>query len=107
MLNFFWNKLKEVDQAERSNVGFFAVIIDSALLATFFDWVMEPIAVKLGYWQWLGDGNIPLFNYVCWFGVSTLLMFLFRILSFPKQNQFAVNLLLIQFMFFLILRTLL
>jgi putative membrane protein len=106
-LNFFWNKLKEIDQPERSNVGFFAVIIDSALLASFFDWVMEPVAVKLGYWQWLGDGNIPLFNYVCWFGVSTMLMFLFRILSFRKQNQFAVNLLLIQFMFFLILRTLL
>lgn len=107
ILNFFWNKLKEEDQPERSNVGFFAVIIDGSLLATFFDWVMEPVAVKLGYWQWLGDGNIPLFNYVCWFGVSIILMFLFRILSFPKQNQFAVNLLLIQFMFFLILRTLL
>ena len=106
-LNFMWNKLKEEDQPRRSNVGFFAVIIDGALLATFFDWLMEPVAVKLGYWQWLGDGRIPVFNYVCWFAISALLMLLFRILSFPKQNQFAVNLLLIQFMFFLILRTLL
>jgi bisanhydrobacterioruberin hydratase len=107
MLNYFWNKLKADDQPVRNNVGFVAVILDSALLATFFDWIMEPVAVKLGYWQWLGDGSIPLFNYVCWFGISALLMLLFRLLSFQKQNQFAVNLLLIQFMFFLILRTLL
>lgn len=107
MLNYFWNKLKEEDQPRRTNVGFFAVIIDGALLATFFDWIMEPVAVKLGYWQWLGDGSIPMFNYVCWFGISALLMLLFRLLNFNKQNQFAVNLLLIQFMFFLILRTLL
>jgi putative membrane protein len=100
-----WNKLKEEDQPHRTNVGFFAIVIDGALLATFFDWVMEPIAVKLGYWQWLGDGSIPLLNYLSWFGISALLMLLFRLLSFPKQNQFAVNLLLIQFMFFLILRT--
>ena len=107
MLNYFWNKLKEDGQPTRTNVGFIAVVLDSALLATFFDWIMEPVAVKLGYWQWLGDGSIPLFNYVCWFGISALLMLLFRLLSFRKQNQFAVNLLLIQFMFFLILRTLL
>lgn len=106
-LNFMWNKLKDEDQPRRNNVGFFAIVIDGALLATFFDWIMEPIAVKLGYWQWLGDGTIPVFNYACWFGISALLMLLFRLLSFPKQNQFAVNLLLIQFMFFLILRTVL
>jgi putative membrane protein len=106
-LNLMWNKLKDEDEPRRNNVGFFAIIIDGALLATFFDWIMEPIAVKLGYWQWLGDGSIPVFNYACWFVISALLMLLFRLLSFPKQNQFAVNLLLIQFMFFLILRTVL
>ena len=106
-LNFMWNKLKDENEPRRTNVGFLSVVIDGALLATFFDWVMEPIAVKLGYWLWLGDGSIPLLNYLSWFGVSALLMLLFRLLSFPKQNQFAVNLLLIQFMFFLILRTVL
>lgn len=106
-LNYLWNRLKDTDQPFRTNVGFIAIIIDSALLATFFDWIMEPVAVKLGYWRWLGDGSIPLLNYVSWFGVSALLMLVFRLLSFEKTNQFAVNLLLIQFMFFLILRTIL
>ena len=106
-LNRMWNKLKDADQPARKNVGFIAVILDAALLATFFDWVMEPVAVKLGWWKWLGDGSIPLLNYVSWFGISALLLLLFRLLPFNKQNQFAVNLLLIQFMFFLILRTVL
>lgn len=105
LLNWMWNRLKEADQPARSNVGFVAVILDAALLATFFDWVMEPVAIKLGYWQWLGDGTIPLLNYVSWLGVSALLLLLFRLLSFQKENQFAINLLLIQFLFFLILRT--
>ncbi|MBK8087386.1 MAG: carotenoid biosynthesis protein [Chitinophagaceae bacterium] len=107
LLNRMWNKLKGTDQPARKNVGFIAVILDAALLATFFDWVMEPVAVKLGWWKWLGDGSIPLLNYISWFGISALLLLLFRLLSFDKQNQFAVNLLLIQFMFFLILRTVL
>ena len=34
-----------------------SVIIDGATLAVFFDWVMEPVAVKLGYWTWNGDGQ--------------------------------------------------
>lgn len=81
-----------------------SVIIDGAILAVFFDWVMEPVAVKLGYWQWT-NGEIPWYNYVCWFMISILLLIIFRLGKFNKQNNFAVNLLLIQLMFFLLLRT--
>ena len=82
-----------------------SVIIDGATLAIFFDWLMEPVAVKLGYWVWNGDGSIPMFNYICWFVVSLLLLTAFHFAKFKKQNKFAVNLLLIQLMFFLLLRT--
>lgn len=82
-----------------------SVIIDGATLAVFFDWLMEPVAVKLGYWIWNGDGSIPAFNYLCWFIVSILLLCVFHFAKFNKRNKFAVNLLLIQLMFFLILRT--
>lgn len=81
-----------------------SVIVDGATLAVVFDWLIEPIAVKLGYWQWQ-DGIIPFYNYACWFAVSILLMSLFHFLPFNKRNKFAVNLLLIQVMFFLIMRT--
>ena len=82
-----------------------SVIIDGATLAVFFDWLMEPVAVKLGYWIWNGDGSIPMFNYICWFVISLLLLMVFHFAKFNKQNKFAVNLLLIQLMFFLVLRT--
>lgn len=82
-----------------------SVMVDGATLAVFFDWLMEPVAVKLGYWSWGKDGSIPLFNYVCWFVVSLLLLAVFHFGKFSKQNKFAVNLLLIQMMFFLLLRT--
>lgn len=83
-----------------------SVIVDGATVAVLFDWVMEPVAVRLGYWQWV-NGDIPLFNYACWFFISMLLLAVFQIGRFSKHNKFAVHLLLIQLMFFLLLRTLL
>jgi bisanhydrobacterioruberin hydratase len=80
-----------------------SVIIDGATLAVFFDWLMEPVAVQLGYWKW--NGEIPLYNYLCWFVISVILLALFHFCKFNKQNKFAVHLLLIQLMFFLLLRT--
>lgn len=80
-------------------------VIDGALLATFFDFILEPVAIKLGYWTWLGEGNIPFFNYLCWFLISGVLLTVFRLLSFSKHNQFAVHLLIIELLFFGALRT--
>jgi len=82
-----------------------SVIIDGAILALLFDWLMEPIAVKLNYWKWNGNGTIPMKNYICWFAISLLLLTVFNFSKFNKQNYFAINLLLIQVMFFLLLRT--
>ncbi len=105
VLNKIWNRLKDEDMPVRNDVGFWAIVLDGALLATFFDWVMEPVAVKLGFWQWLGDGSIPFKNYWSWFLVSAFLLLIFRLFRFKKNNLFAVHLLLIQLIFFLILRT--
>ncbi|MCC6288510.1 MAG: carotenoid biosynthesis protein [Chitinophagaceae bacterium] len=82
-----------------------SLIIDGALLAVFFDWVMEPVAIHLGFWVWAGDGAIPMLNYISWFVISALLLSLFSLFSFHKKNTFAVYLLMIQCMFFLVLRT--
>jgi bisanhydrobacterioruberin hydratase len=81
-----------------------SVISDGATLALAFDWLIEPVAIKLGFWQWK-NGEVPLYNYACWFVISLLLMILFRFSPFEKRNKFAIHLLLIQVMFFLILRT--
>jgi putative membrane protein len=81
-----------------------SVIIDGATIAVFLDWIMEPVAVKLGYWQWKTEA-IPFYNYLCWFIISIGLLTVFHFCNFNKQNKFAIHLLLIQAMFFLLLRT--
>lgn len=87
-----------------TNVQKISFVIDAAVLAVFFDWVLEPVAGKLGFWQWEG-GVIPFYNYVCWLIISALLLSLFQLLPFKKQNIFAVHLFIIQVLFFLVLRT--
>jgi bisanhydrobacterioruberin hydratase len=82
-----------------------SVIVDGATLALIFDWLMEPVAIHLGYWSWGGTGEIPIFNYACWFIFSMLFLLVFHFCTFDKQNKFALHLLLIQIMFFSLLRT--
>jgi len=78
------------------------VILDGAILATCFDFMMEPAAIKLHFWWW--DGLVvPIYNYVCWFLISAALLWLFLRLPFFKKNHFAVHLLLIEMLFFLAL----
>ena len=80
-----------------------SVIVDGATLAVFIDWIMEPVALQLGYWTWNGD--IPVYNYICWFVVAIAMLAVFHFCKFNKQNKFAVHLLMIQVLFFLLLRT--
>ncbi len=47
----------------------FKIAFLGALLMVCFDLLMEPAAVKLYYWTWI-NGDIPLRNYLMWFGLS-------------------------------------
>ena len=46
------------------------VILLSAFLMVVFDVVMEPAAIRLGYWDW--GGSIPLQNYIAWWALGAL-----------------------------------
>lgn len=99
-------KVKEVTGSGTSSVlQLFSTVTDAALLAVFFDFILEPAAIKLGYWQWLDDGSVPAYNYMCWFIISAAIQLLFGVLKFDKQNKFAVHLLMIMSLFFLLIRT--
>lgn len=87
-----------------SPIGFVAL---SSLLAVMFDWIMEPAAVRLGFWKWNGDGNIPMLNYICWFFISCFLVSILRRFQVRTDNTFASHLFLIQGTFFLLIRILL
>lgn len=103
-MHFMINKLSVASGGEVSKrIKWMSLVIDGAMLAVFFDWLMEPVAINVGYWKW--EGEIPAFNYVTWFLVSMFLLMIFRFCKIPAINKFGVNLLLIQMMFFLLLRT--
>lgn len=107
LLNKMVNQLTEITENKRPIVKLLSIVVDGATLAVLFDWLMEPVAIKLGFWSWGGDGSVPYFNYTCWFIASLILLYIFHQLNFEKRNKFALHLLMIQVMFFLILRTLL
>lgn len=98
-------QLEAMQATVKPSIQLISFITDGAMLATFFDYIMEPVAIKLGFWQWMNNGEIPFFNYTCWLAISLLLLTVFRMLPFEKTNQLAVHLFIIQLLFFLSLRS--
>jgi putative membrane protein len=75
------------------------LVVLTGVLATLFDFVMEPVAIHFNFWQWDG-GSIPVYNYISWCAVSALAAsWLYKVKI--KPNQFAVALVVAQFLFFL------
>lgn len=71
----------------------------AALLVTAFDFLLEPVAIRFGWWWWNG-GEIPVFNYICWFGLA----FLFQLMLYkPKVTYKGYWIILVQAIFFWVL----
>jgi putative membrane protein len=104
MQEWMQKRFEAEGQPMPKRVNAISLVVDGALLAVLFDWIMEPVAMKLGFWQWQ-NSEIPLYNYVCWFVISLLLLFVARFFSFQRPNHFAVHLFIIQALFFMVLRT--
>jgi len=109
IMNFVnnWTQKKLIKQGQKvtttQKIKSVSLIIDAALLATLFDYVIEPVAQKLHYWNWKND-EIPYFNYTCWFFISAILLIVLNKFKFNKLNPFAVHLFIIQLLFFIALR---
>lgn len=73
-----------------------------ALAMTSMDYIMEPVAVELGFWAWKFE-IIPPTNYAGWFGVSFLIHLIYRKANFEKSNPVAALLLLALIVFFTVL----
>jgi putative membrane protein len=79
-----------------------ARIILGALMLVWLDLLIEPVAIRFDYWHW-ANNVIPFKNYVGWFVVSGLMLWVFEQFKFRKQSWVAPLLLLVQFVFFGIL----
>jgi len=75
----------------------------SATIIVIFDYVMEPVAMALDYWQWKED-VVPLQNYIAWFLIALMLSY-YLVFIRVKLPDFLLRLyLFMQFIFFLSLR---
>ncbi len=82
---------------------YFPLVGAAAMVA--FDWLMEPVAVATGMWNW-GGQPIPMKNYTDWFLISGFLFLLIRILKVEINNRIAGLLFAMQVVFFLALNLL-
>lgn len=72
-----------------SSYHFIIQAISISLLMVLFDLVMEPAAMKLGYWIWL-DGSIPIQNFIAWFGISLIFALIAVAMSLFKAKLPAI-----------------
>ncbi|MBB6108109.1 putative membrane protein [Mucilaginibacter lappiensis] len=80
-------------------------ILAGAAIMLLLDVLIEPIAIHFDYWHWTNN-HIPIKNYVCWFGLSAVLLFIFDQFKFKPQSIVAPVLLITQFVFFMALELL-
>lgn len=79
-------------------------LIFSALLILILDMLMEPVATQLQYWQWASE-TIPIHNYIAWFILGNLFVFLGIQLRIVQKQPFflSIHFFNSQILFFLIL----
>jgi len=100
-VNWYAIVLASANIARLVKVNLFVQAVLAGLLCVGLDIVIEPVAVKYGFWTW-SNGEIPLFNYVTWFIFSVFFSFLY-LKSSTITNKTAAWLYAIWFLFFGIL----
>lgn len=82
----------------------FLVILLVPLFTVVFDFFLEPVAIRLGYWNWMTTGGyIPIQNYLAWFAISMIAAFYFVLLKIEVKSTLPIHYFGIQITFFLIL----
>lgn len=71
-------------------------------LMTGLDWILEPVAIRSGYWFWEFN-TIPPYNYGCWMIFSSLFSYWLLSRKTVETNKVTVGLFVILVIFFAIL----
>lgn len=98
-----WVMMTLFSMASLSNFSKWIQIPGAGILATAFDALMEPAAVRLGYWQWRNE-TIPIQNYLAWLVLTTLFSWIFSYSKLTKNNPnyLLSHILLIQIIYFIL-----
>jgi len=104
IIGFNWSViiLGSVIIAAKLTKNAFLASLVAALIALLFDFLLEPVAIKLSYWIW--DANVvPVQNYIAWFTIAFLSSLAFFLTNKHLEEKLAAFYLLVQFIFFLAL----
>lgn len=78
------------------------IILGTGIIAVAFDYLLESVAIYLGFWEWAGP--IPWHNYMAWFTIAMLCALDFERHSLSFNGSYARALLAAQVLFFLGIR---
>ena len=76
-----------------------AKVFFGAVLMLGVDIIMEPVAIANHFWTWNG-GEIPLYNYLCWFVIAMLLQLILLKLKLNETNKVYDTLLILIIVYF-------
>lgn len=75
-VNWYAIVLASSSLAKLVKVNLFLQALLAGVLCVGLDFVIEPVAIKYGFWTWT-SGEIPLFNYLTWFVFASFFSFLY------------------------------
>lgn len=81
---------------------YFFIALFTGIFSVVFDFFLEPIAIKLDYWNWEGI-KVPLQNYFAWFVIAFLFSILFQKMKIEFKSTLIEKFFLTQLTFFVIL----
>jgi bisanhydrobacterioruberin hydratase len=84
--SILWSKL----QTSTSTIRGFIISIYGAIILTALDYLVEPIAIRQQMWSWFGQMP-PLQNYIGWFVVSFVLLYLFYLLVLKPKPSLGIT----------------
>lgn len=84
-------------------LSYWGRIVTGAVLMLMYDWVLEPVAIHLGMWNWKA-GTIPVQNYIAWFLLSLCFHYVYGRYAKRSKNKIAGFIFIIQLLFFIVLR---
>lgn len=94
--------LGAITLSQQINQNIFLRALMTGTLAVLFDIVLEPVAIKLDYWNW-DSGLIPLMNYYSWFIISFLASLLYDLFKIKTNEKLSESYFAIQLIFFILL----
>lgn len=80
----------------------FIISVLAAILSVIFDYFLEPVAIKLDYWEWEAIA-VPLQNYIAWFIITYIFSFVLLKIASDFKEGITREYFLIQFVFFVTL----